>query len=243
MALFLPGSVLQRSRRLPASSISATFPTSISSAALIALTDVLLLFGDEFFEAFRGHDFDGGAHRRVGLAREGGGLAPMNSPSASARKAIVACSCRGPRRPSAPRSGTFQVWITSVEASPQLDLGVGRDHQLVVAEGAVRVVVAPDPLLPGRLDHQRAFRAFPRGRRSARPRWSSACRGGVGGEDDAEHEDEGRRSLRASRRRATGGRDRAAPLGRDALPRLAAVAADRPEQAEVDREDDDQRRR
>ena len=44
------------------------------------------------------------------------------------------------------------MWTTSVETQVQVDRGVDRDDQLVVGEGAVGVVVAPQPLLAGRLD-------------------------------------------------------------------------------------------
>ena len=52
-------------------------------------------------------------------------------------------------------SGTFQVWIDVGGDQVELDRGVDRDDELVIGEGVVRVVVAPQPLLAGRLDPQR----------------------------------------------------------------------------------------
>ena len=79
---------------------------------------------------------------------------PSKVPSSSALKTIwFVLPGTASRLPA--RSGTYQVWTTSVEMRSSDDRGVDRDHQLVVGEGAVRVVVAPQPLLAGRLDRQR----------------------------------------------------------------------------------------
>ena len=63
----------------------------------------------------------------------------------------------------------------------ELDRGVDRDHEFVIGEGLVRVVVAPQPLLAGRFDFERSL-----GRRL-----QAVGAGGRGlarlvGEDDAE---------------------------------------------------------
>ena len=118
----------------------------------------------------------------------------------------------------------------------EFDRGVDRDHQLVVAEGAVRVVVAPQPLLAGRFDHQR--RSVLRARRGRRSRSVGVSRAlsvktmlrmkSTSGEDG---EDGGDPEL-----------DPAAAAG---LARLGAApgaeAAHGVEQSDVDRDDDDRR--
>ena len=114
----------------------------------------------------------------------------------------------------------------------EFDGGVDRDDELVIGEGFVRVVVAPQPLLAGRFDLQR-FRVG-----DLEP--VGAGGGGLArlvGEDDAEDEE------RRGEDREHGADPELDPPPAADLPRLgaalAAVAAQGVEQADVDRHDDD----
>ena len=169
--------------------------------------------------------------RRPG--REGRGAGRCSSPSSSARKTtwlvLPGTASRLPARSGRSRCGRRR------SSQFELDRGVDRDHQLVIGEGAVRVVVAPQPLLAGRLDHQRL--GFLAAARPAAPVAGVAAR--LVGEDDAEDEDD----------RGEGGEHGADPELEPAaagdLPRLGAprgaVRADGGEQRDVDRDDDDRR--
>ena len=114
----------------------------------------------------------------------------------------------------------------------ELDSGVGRDHQLVIREGAVGVVVAPQPLLAGRFDPQRL--AFQRGEARLAGRAAFA---GVVGEDDAEDEEQGRedRQQAANPELQAAAAEQLARLG----PALGAVAAHDVEQRKRDRDHED----
>src|SRR6185312_10594912 len=195
--------------------------------------DALLLFLDEFFEAFRRDDFDRGPHRRVGLAREGGGLAGEFALGVGAEEDMgvlardrVHLGCQVGDAPRMDDVGRFEF---------QFDRGVDRDHQLPVAEGTVRVVVAPQPLLAGRLDHQRlAFEVLAvqrgepgGGRLRGRER--------VAGEDDAQHEEDDCEAREGARDAQLQARLSGHGGGRSAAP--AAPTSDRAEQSEVDRDD------
>ena len=109
---------------------------------------------DEGFVLLGRDDLDLGPHRRVGLAGEGRRARRRRCPPRRrGRRPGWSCPGTASRLPAS--SGTFQVWTTSVETQVELDRGVDRDDQLVIGEGFVGVVVAPQPLLAGRLDPQR----------------------------------------------------------------------------------------
>ena len=147
-------------------------PTTRSWAAWMSLFWLL----DEGFVLLGRDDFDLGPHRArrpgrrgspslpvegaflvgaeddlVGLARDGVALAGQ-----------VAARTRCGRRRSRP--------------GRSVDRGVDRDDQLVIGEGAVRVVVAPQPLLAGRLDLQRLGFGDRRGRRRRSRASRAPCR-------------------------------------------------------------------
>src|SRR6201996_7399135 len=198
--------------------------------------DPLLLFDDEFFEPFGAHHFDRGAHRRVALAREGRGLTEEFTFGVGAEDHVIdlAGDRVGLRRQvgDAPRMddvGRFEV---------EFDRRVRRDHKFVIGEGAVRIVVAPEPLLTRRVDDQRSFElfAFEGGEAGG---GGLRRRGRVAGEDDAQHEEQDREAHEAA---ADAQLD--APGGAGRTRRAAAAGAettDHSEQAEVDRDEDDQR--
>ncbi len=190
--------------------------------------------------------FDVGAHRRVGLAGEGRGLAEEFAFGVGAEVEVgdLARDRVGLRRQVGDAPGVDHVGRFEVE----LDLRVRRDHQLVVAEGAVRVVVAPDPLLTGRVDDERPFERFAfEGGQAGGGRLRR--RGRVAGEDDAQDEEDDREAgepagdpaldaLRGARSLAAE-RPRPAPKRRSApnRPRLIATktisAAKKPIQIRV----------
>jgi hypothetical protein len=114
----------------------------------------------------------------------------------------------------------------------QLDRGVGRDDQLVVGEGFVGVVVAPQPLLAGRFDLQRL--AFQRGKPGLAGRRPFA---GVVGEDDPENEEQGgeEREQAADPELQATAAEELARLD----PALGAIAAHHVDQRDGDREHED----
>src|SRR4029077_3652835 len=195
--------------------------------------DAPLLLLDEFFEAFRRNDFDRGPHRRVGLAREGRGGAPEFAFGVGAEEdlGVLARDRIGLGRqvghvPGVDDVGRFEF---------QFDRRVDRDHQLPVAERPVRVVVAPEPLLAGRLDHQRfAFQvlAVQRGE-SGGGRLRGRER--VAGEDDPQHEEDDREAREGARDAHL--QPRPARHGSRRSAASAAPTADGTEQTEVDRDD------
>src|SRR6201999_2913006 len=204
--------------------------------AFVAGFDLPLLFDDEFFEPFRGDDFDRGPHRRVALAREGRGLAEEFAFGVGAEDDVIdlARDGVGLRRQvgDAPRMddvGRFEV---------EFDRRVRRDHQFEVAEGAVRVVVAPEPLLARRVDDQRSGELFALEGSEAR-RGGLRRRGRVAGEDDPQHEEDDREAREAAADPpldALGGADRVR-----ATAASGTETTQRAEHAEVDRDEDDQR--
>ena len=138
-----------------------------------------------------------------------------------------------------PSSGTYQLWITSVDSTSSCTGGVHGDDQPVVGEGVVRVVVAPQPLLPGGGDDQRVGP----GRVGAAAGELEAVRAGRGdlagplSEDDAGQEQEQRQGGEAESDAALDAR------AASNLPRLGAAlgakAPDGVDQGGVDRHNDD----
>src|SRR6185437_6842075 len=119
----------------------------------------------------------------------------------------------------------------------EFDRRVRRDHQLVIGEGAVRVVVAPEPLLARRVDDQRPGQLFALEGGEA-GRGGLRRRGRVAGEDDPQHEEDDREAREATADApldTLGGADRAR-----ATAAAGAETTQRAEQAEVDRDEDDQ---
>ena len=144
-----------RRRRARAGAVAhGTSPFSIRlDDAVLGGLDVALLLLDEVFVFLRRDDFDLGPHRRVGLAGEGRRLAVEDAFFVGAEDDLVVLA--GDRVALAGEVGHVPGVDDVGRDEVELDRGVDRDDQLVVGEGAVRVVVAPEPLLAGRFDPQR----------------------------------------------------------------------------------------
>ena len=188
---------------------SSIRPTTRSWARL----DVGFLLFDELLVGLRRDDLDRGPHRRVGLAGEGRRLALVDALLVGAEDDLVGLAGDGVAL--AGEVGDVPGVDDVGGEQFQLDRGVDRDHQLVIGEGAVGVVVAPQPLLAGRLDRQRlglggGEAGVAGGRRLPRLAGEDDAededRGGEGGEHGADPELRPRRPPLAGRRRRRAGR-------------------------------------